>query len=38
MKQLRTIAAISAITLITAAPTFAEQQRVYRRPNGCDRN
>ena len=27
MKQLRTVAAISAITLITAAPTFAEQQR-----------
>ena len=27
MKQLRTFAAISAITLITAAPTFAEQQR-----------
>ncbi len=27
MKQLWTVAAISAITFITAAPTFAEQQR-----------
>jgi hypothetical protein len=38
MKQLRTVAAISAITLITAPPTFADQQRDTQGQTGVKGN